>query len=189
MLCQRAHSVWTELSNLSEHVAYGRIEAARAAGSFPIILERLADGTLTLTAASLLRPHLTAENHCEVLDAARLKTKRQIEELVARLRPQPAIPASIRKLPRAEPFSETAAVPMQRAHTATTVAAVAESLPERAGPIAASAKPAIVRPLAPERYKVQFTVSGETHAKLRQVQDLVRNTIPNGIRGDFRPRR
>ena len=35
-------------------------------------------------------------------------------------------------------------------------------------------------PLAPERYKVQFTVSRETHAKLRRVQDLLRHSIPNG---------
>jgi 5-methylcytosine-specific restriction endonuclease McrA len=35
-------------------------------------------------------------------------------------------------------------------------------------------------PLAPERYKVQFTVSGETYAKLRRAQDLLRHTIPDG---------
>ena len=35
-------------------------------------------------------------------------------------------------------------------------------------------------PLAPERYKVQFTVSCETHEKLRRVQDLLRHSIPNG---------
>jgi hypothetical protein len=37
-----------------------------------------------------------------------------------------------------------------------------------------------VRPLAPERYKVQFTVSRETYDKLRRAQDLLRHAIPNG---------
>jgi hypothetical protein len=37
-----------------------------------------------------------------------------------------------------------------------------------------------VTPLAPERYKVQFTVSRATHEKLRRVQDLLRHSIPNG---------
>ena len=37
-----------------------------------------------------------------------------------------------------------------------------------------------IKPLAPERYKVQFTVSGETYATLRQVQDLMRHLIPDG---------
>src|SRR5438445_12540985 len=34
---------------LSEYAAYGRIEAARAARKFPVILEMLADGSLNLT--------------------------------------------------------------------------------------------------------------------------------------------
>jgi 5-methylcytosine-specific restriction endonuclease McrA len=37
-----------------------------------------------------------------------------------------------------------------------------------------------VAPLAPERYRVQFTVSRETHDKLRRAQDLLRHTIPDG---------
>ena len=41
-------------------------------------------------------------------------------------------------------------------------------------------RPAVVAPLAPERYKVQFTVTRETYDKLRRVQDLLRHTIPNG---------
>lgn len=39
---------------------------------------------------------------------------------------------------------------------------------------------AVVTPLAPERYKVQFTVSRDTHDKLRRAQDLLRHSIPNG---------
>jgi hypothetical protein len=34
--------------------------------------------------------------------------------------------------------------------------------------------------LAPERYKVQFTISRETHEKLRRVQALARHAIPSG---------
>jgi 5-methylcytosine-specific restriction endonuclease McrA len=37
-----------------------------------------------------------------------------------------------------------------------------------------------VTPLAPERYKVQFTVSRETHERLREVQNLLRHCIPDG---------
>jgi len=37
-----------------------------------------------------------------------------------------------------------------------------------------AARPAIIAPLAPERYKVQFTVSRQTHDKLRRAQDLMR---------------
>jgi hypothetical protein len=39
---------------------------------------------------------------------------------------------------------------------------------------------AAVTPLAPERYKVQFTASRESYEKLRRAQALLRHVIPNG---------
>src|SRR5215204_2465291 len=88
--------------HLSEHAAYLRIEAARVARRFPV-LEKLADGSLHLTAVSLLGPHLTSENHAELLDEATHKSKREIELLIARLRPQPDVPSVVRKLPAPGP--------------------------------------------------------------------------------------
>jgi hypothetical protein len=46
--------------------------------------------------------------------------------------------------------------------------------------MAAPPRPAVVTPLAPERYKVQFTMSREAHDKLRRAQDLLRHSIPSG---------
>src|SRR3990172_5448345 len=40
--------------HLSEYAAYSRLEAARAARKYPIILERLAEGSVNLTTAGLL---------------------------------------------------------------------------------------------------------------------------------------
>lgn len=37
-----------------------------------------------------------------------------------------------------------------------------------------------VTPLAPERYKLQVTLSRETHAKLRRAQDLIRHSLADG---------
>src|SRR6266542_5935923 len=89
----------TQVLHLSEHAAYGRIEAARAVRRFPAILERLERGELTLTAVSLLRPHLTDANSGNLLDAARYKSKRDIERLVAAIAPRPDAPTIVRKLP------------------------------------------------------------------------------------------
>ncbi len=38
----------------------------------------------------------------------------------------------------------------------------------------------MVEPLAPERYRLQFTVDKETHDKLRRLQDLLAREIPDG---------
>lgn len=52
-----------------------------------------------------------------------------------------------------------------------TRATIATSAPKR---------PAVVKPLAPERYKIEVTVSKETYGKLRRAQDLLRHRVPNG---------
>ena len=56
--------------HFSEQAAYLRIEAARVVRRFPAVLARVADGSIHLTALSLLRPHLTTDNHRGLLDAA-----------------------------------------------------------------------------------------------------------------------
>jgi hypothetical protein len=81
-------SYCTHALHLSEHSALGRIEVARAARRLPAILDLLLDGSLTVTNARLLAPHLMDQNHRDVLALARHKSKRDVEEIVARLRPK-----------------------------------------------------------------------------------------------------
>lgn len=170
--CSSLFTYCVRVLHLSEHAAYLRIEAARAARRFPGILANLADGSLHMTAVSLLAPHLTDANHVVLLDAARHKSKRDIEQLIARLRPQSDVPSVVRKLPApASPFTPETSVAELTSHAvpSTPIAAVL-----------APARPAIIKPLAPERFKMQFTMSREMHEKLRRVQDLMRHTFSNG---------
>lgn len=74
--------------HLSEHEARTRMEAARAARRFPMVLDLLIAGELTMTTAAILRPWLTDDNCLTLLDAARRKTKREVEALVVDLGPQ-----------------------------------------------------------------------------------------------------
>ena len=101
--CSSLFNYCTQVLRLSEHAAYGRIEAARAACRFPIVVDLLAHGAVTLTTITLLAPHLTPANHLEVLEQARQQTKRDIERIVARLRPLPDVPAIIQKVPARPP--------------------------------------------------------------------------------------
>jgi hypothetical protein len=184
--CSSLFTYCTQRLHLSEHAAYGRIEAARAARRFPIIIERLAEGAVTLTAVGLLAAHLTRENHRDLLDTARHTSKRQVEELVARLRPQPPVPASIRRLPTVSHASASATA-LQGAATGPQPAGTGQGVTSTVRPALAitppPARPAVVAPLAPERYKVQFTASAETYEKLRLAQALLRHQIPDGELG------
>ena len=89
----------TQALRLSEDAACTRIRAARTCRSFPMVLELLSSGAVSLTTVRLLQPHLTAENHQAVLARAANKPRAEINALVAELAPQPDVPASVRKLP------------------------------------------------------------------------------------------
>ena len=168
----------TRSLHLSEHGAYGRIEAARAARRFPIVLDWLADGSITLTTVCLLSSQLTVDNHQRVLESARHTTKREVEQLIAAMRPQPPVPSLVRKLP--EPKTAAASVPPGVPAEVGAAAVPAGDEAEVRVPATPRPKPAVILPLAPERYKVQLTIGRETHDKLREVQDLLRHVVPNG---------
>ena len=159
--CASLFTYCTELLHMSESAAYSRIEAARALRRFPVILEMLTHGSLTLTAVKLLARHLTPDNHGELLAAACHKSTRQVEELVAGVRPQPPVPASVRKLPTPRPPQPSPQLP-----PATT-------------PPPPAHRP-VVAPLAPDLYKLQFSVRRETLEKLRLAEDLLLAVIPRG---------
>jgi hypothetical protein len=163
----------TQALHLAEGAAYNRIEAARAARRFPAVLTALEEGSVTLTTVRLLAPHLTADNHHYVLASAVHKGKRDIERLVASLRPMPAVDSTIRKLPAPRPV-------LLQAHDEAAPKALLPSPAAVAPP--AKTPPPSVTPLAPQRYKVQFTISRDTHEKLRRVQALARHAIPPAIR-------
>ncbi len=93
----------TEVLHFSEATAFHRIRAARAARAYPLLLERIREGAIHLAGAMLLAPELTPENHVELLDSARHKSKRAIEELLANRAPKPDVPARVRKLPDPRP--------------------------------------------------------------------------------------
>ena len=167
--CSSLFTYCTQVLHLAEGAAYNRIEAARAARRFPVILSALEDGSLTLTAVRLLAPHLRPNNHGVVIASAQHKTKREIELLIAGLSPRPAAPTFIRKLPERRRVTEKA--------TADETA----RLPPRVRPWGPLLFHVLWRtPLSLERYKVQVTIYRDTYDKLRRTQDLLRHTIPTG---------
>lgn len=164
-----------EALHLSESAAYARIQAARAARKWPRILTLLADGSLNLTSVGLLAPHLTSHNSAALFDEARHKRKAEVERIVARLQPKPDVISVVRKLPTpaAKQMAVVAAVP------------AASQLPPTARntappPVFRQPSPAVLTPLAPERYKLQITIDEDTREVLRQAQDLMRHANPGG---------
>ncbi len=84
--CSSLYDYCTRVLRFSEQEAYLRVEVARVAQRFPVALEMLDGGELTLTNVGLLKPHLTPENHAALLEAARGRSKREVVRQVAALR-------------------------------------------------------------------------------------------------------
>jgi hypothetical protein len=194
----------TEGLHLSEGEAYLRIAAARASRDHPVLLGMLSDGRLHLSGIALLAPHLTTENRQTLLQRATHRSKRQIEELIASVAPRADAPSLMRRLPvRAVPTTleapaATPSVPRAPGAEPTPSGMGSRVTPSPAhllslSPDAPSASgapsphppppPPVVQPLAPGRYKVQFTASAGLHEKLERLRALKRPQVPDGDLG------
>jgi hypothetical protein len=177
-----------EVLALSEGEAYNRVMAARAVRKFPVVLDRLTNGSVNLTTIRLLFKHLTPENHRDLLDASTGKSKRDVERLLAARFPQPAVPFSVRRVPSAPAHTEASLPlapsvetgPAQGASSnplgvaAPMVVSVPSPTVSRAG------RPATVIPTAEDQFSVRFTASAATWEKLQAARDLLRHSVPNG---------
>jgi hypothetical protein len=192
----------TDVLRLSEDATFNRIEVARASRKFPVILQLLAEGSLSLSTARRLAAHLTVENHKHLLAEAKGRSKREVEALVAGISPRPDVPAVVRRLPGTRPVESAdgaavpSPVPVRSSPSPSGAPGPAEFgsppvFPPALAPVAGQrpidaqipvSRP-IVAPLSPGRYRIQFTVGSDTHGKLRRAQDLLRREIPDGDPG------
>lgn len=148
-----------------------RIEAARMSRLYPVVLKMLEDGRLHLSAIATLAPQLKKLDSAagnELLHRAIHKSKRALKVLVVELAPKPDVPPSVRKVPErrktAKPdTSGERAAPSGRSTPEPASAPAAESRDKREK----------VEPLAPARYIVQFTASGELREKLERLTALM----------------
>lgn len=181
---------------LSEDAAFRRARVAKLARQFPVIFQQVADGELHLTALVLLAPHLTAENHRELLALAKHRTKSEVLRIVRTLAPEPAVPDRVELL-----GPENSGVPLPRGATwRSLVESLApavrelrvgdrpkdwtdragaghEEPVEEGGPLPSAADAPTFVPA--ERYKVQFTASQEYVKLLERAQDLLSHAVPD----------
>jgi len=152
---------------LSEDAAYKRIQAARAAARFPAIFDAVAEGRLHLSAVCLLAPHLTEDTAAGLLEAATHRSKSEIEKLLAARFPRPDLPDLVQ--PILAPVNQLA--PGQ-------VGPVEVQLPPPPAPVRED-RP-MVKPIAPQRFTVRFTMGQSAHDKLQYVQELLSHELPSG---------
>jgi hypothetical protein len=169
----------THVLHLSEAEAYLRTTVARVAREHPVLLAMLADGRLHLTGIAKLAPHLTRENRDLLLSRAVHKSKREIEELLAEWAPRPDVPAVLRKLPDRPIRPERTEVPTVKLGLDGAPGTASPPRPDVV-PRPVPAAPALVQPLSPARYKVQFTAGAGLYDKLERLRALLLHEVPDG---------
>ena len=185
-----------EILLLSEDAACNRTTAVRMVRQFPVVLGMLGDGRLNLSTLRVLAPYLTPANHAELLGEATRKSKRHVEELVARRFPK-TVATSIRKLPERRPAAANAAPATQAQTTPLDISAGGEvasadtretaeaawSIPEAGeqGPrvVPRSAQPA-VKPMAEDVFLIKLAAKRAMVDRLRYAQDLLGHAVPRG---------
>jgi hypothetical protein len=168
----------TERLGMAEGQAYLRIAACRAARKFPKILELIARGQIHVTGVKLLAPHLTQENHEDLLEAAQGRTVRAIEHLLAERFPQPDAKTTIRKLPERPPLVVDVP-PAPQPNAPSLVGRVTPTRVERDD--SEQGAPDGERSAVPKsRYKVQFAADRSFVDKLERAKGLLRHKVPDG---------
>ena len=173
---------------MSEQVTAKRLWAARTARRFPVILHMVERGELHLGAIHLLAKHLTAENHVQVLERAKHKSSREVEQLAAELAPQADVASRIRAMPgprgAAAQVDSPATAKDERPEARDQADSVSNPPVPRTTESGSVTKPIVrttesgsatkpIVPLSPRRYKIEITVDEATHDKLRSLQDLM----------------
>jgi hypothetical protein len=198
-----------EVLRLSEDAAWNRIAAARMARKYPEVMEMLTDGRLSPTTARLIAKRMTPENHRLLLDTASGRTRRQVEEFLTALFPEPQVVASIRPVgPARAPFaassttSNASSAPAQLSSAPANVSSSPAPMSDREALAArreerstcptspcgstgatASVSPDSATPAAIPpigEYEVKFPATAEMVEKLRLAQDLLSHAVRPG---------
>ena len=150
-----------EALHFSEGAAYNRITAARAGREYPGVLDAVRKGDVHITGVRLLAPHLTSQNHVELLEAAKHKTKREIEMLI------------VERLLKPEPRSLVQRAPSGRADLHPVSVPSTEMVRSVPGPASSES-------LGSGRFRVHFTLSPEGYTRLMELRALMRHSVPDG---------
>lgn len=157
----------TEELRLSEGEAYRRMQVAGVSSRYPAILDLFERGALTLTAISVLAPHLNGENFERLTSAASGKSKREVEFLVAGSTPKHLPPDVVRALPAA----------------AAMLAQPAPPVAARSFPAPAASK--AVEVIAETHVRLHISASREVYSKLERARALLRHKFPSGEWADI----
>jgi 5-methylcytosine-specific restriction endonuclease McrA len=178
--CSSLYRYCIDRLGYAEAAALNRHRVAQLALRLPQVLDELRAGTMHLTGLFLLSKYLTAHNAAALLREARGKSRREIEQLIARWFPRADVRGRLEPL-FPEVYRVALAQPLRAATARTTVApAPAATCLETGEPTRAR-----LEPLSPSRLRVEFTARAELYEKVERARELLSHALPSGDLGEL----
>ncbi|HET9595607.1 MAG TPA: HNH endonuclease, partial [Anaeromyxobacteraceae bacterium] len=178
-------SLWefvTRALHYREGAAYRRITAMKALRRVPETAQALRSGALSLTTLALLEDVLTPENAADVMDRSTFKSKREVEQIVAALRPRPAPKEGLRRLSTAPPPATAlplASPPLAAPPPPALQAPSLPSEPRLAAPAPPRREvPATLEPVSGDTWSLRVTVDAALKKDLETLMGLLSHKLP-----------
>lgn len=181
-----------EALHMGDGEAFRRIRVAKVARRHPAVLAMLESGHLHLTAVVLLSRHLRRSNAQELLEAARHKTKSEIQQMLAERFPQPDVPQFVRTIHHV--LHEPTAQDPEAATTSGFELTTGMTVPPESGlPLTPetfhdegmtvatpepSSRSNTMAPRSPGRFAVQAMLDAAAHEDLVALQALLSHAVP-----------
>jgi hypothetical protein len=170
---------------LSDGAAFYRQTAARLAQKFPEIIEALRAGNLCLTTVVELSKILTAENGAALLPRFAGVSKREANEIVAEVNPEPApertVVTAIPALPLRAPDRDQVLLGQPSTSMPTPTIPTQEVRP----PLAARAPVTYVEAKTATLSRMHITVSRSVTKKLAAARDALSHSHPGASDSDI----
>ncbi|MBS2014030.1 MAG: HNH endonuclease [Deltaproteobacteria bacterium] len=173
--CDSMWSFCTQRLGMSHGETSRRLHAAKLVRRFPSLLGRIERGEIHLSSLKILGRFLDASNLDALLEAARGKSKLEVQELVARLFPRPDAPEIVIEQ-TTSPLHASSRTQADPASLPCSSTQTAEARPSPGAPL----RNARIEPLSGTTYLVQMTLSKAGWDDLQRVKELMSHRLPNG---------
>ena len=179
----------------AESAALRRIYSARTLAKFPALLELLLKKELSITTLSLVAKLLTPTNFVEVVNAVKGKSRREVEEFIARLQSKPIIAEKIKPVAISKNISKAIEVNNQSLDLFNVLVRENASSPQSADNLSVnqaqqgdlqqeSANGTAARDGNSKelRYELRFSVSSEVLDEIEEAKVILSGKFPGDVR-------
>ncbi|MGE0173674.1 MAG: HNH endonuclease [Oligoflexales bacterium] len=161
---------------LTEFSAYRRMQIARVAKRYPVLVEALRDKQLSLTTAAMIAPKLKEETSLAQIQQCKGKSKEEVKRIIVGWEPQVDVKESVRhlKAPASSPRTEQQhSESVAGANCGVSLSNFDDFFTNMPATRSTERAKEEVRPLSAERTCLRFSIDSKIEKKLERAKQLL----------------